>query len=215
LAQILPPGSGQSAAAAANLQQHMLIRATGDNLLTISYTSTRGGVGIEVLSALLQAVRATAAALHVQQIQLTDRYAANDLRVAQEQEQRSARALTAALQAHRFAMATLRAQLSSDITLNMLYAQYRADQQAVTNAWHSLTQAAGANLHSLTRSGFVHRGGCSSDCYGYLCAQQATCPADGNRATSRACCTGCHMRTRSTVRSGPPVNVSGVVWLAH
>jgi hypothetical protein len=131
-ARHLQPTNDLGAAASVDLLRNVQLNASGDNLLTLSYGSPDGSLDVQVLGALIAAMRENENALRQQQASLGVQYYAAQLRTAQQHEQQSAAQLTGYMLAHHVTAAQLSTLIASDITLDNLYQQNRVDQSAVT-----------------------------------------------------------------------------------
>lgn len=142
-ARHLPQTNDPGTAASADLLRNVQLNASGDNLLTLSYGSPDGALDVQVVGALIEAMRDNENALRQQQASLGEQYYAAQLRTAQIREQQSAVQLTGYMHAHHIKAAQLSTLIASDITLDNLYQQNRVDQAAVTAAQQQVATYAG------------------------------------------------------------------------
>jgi len=117
--------------ATADLQQHVLVTAQGNNMVSISYTSKNPTLAMQVVKGILDKATANAQVSNGRVGALNKAYYQARLYNAEATERQSAQKLSAYMQEHGVTATNIQELLTSDLTLAMLYDQDRNDQQTV------------------------------------------------------------------------------------
>jgi hypothetical protein len=131
-AQHLPHNAQGQAVALDDLGQHVHVTANGDNLVAISYQTTDGQEGLQVVYGLLSIANQTALNVVKWQQGIVGSYYAAQLQTAQQQEAQAAKQLTDYTNSHNISPSDYALELDSDPTFATLYNQNKIDQQNVS-----------------------------------------------------------------------------------
>jgi hypothetical protein len=115
-----------------DLQKNVSVTATGDNLVSIAYSSQDPALAVQVVQSVLTNATTSMQMSHGRVASVNKAYYQSQLYNAEATERTSAQQLAAYMQQHGVSSTNLDAQMASDPTLALLYNQDKTNQQTVS-----------------------------------------------------------------------------------